>query len=347
MNEDPRRWPALRRLTARPHAPACGPRHSGRAAVRRLRRAVALVLLAADPPAVWAHTGHPPAPHDLWAAWSLEPWVIVPLAAAAAMYTIGARRLAGRAREAHRRRPWRFYSFGAGLFLTAVALISPLDALGSSLFAAHMTQHEILIVLAAPLLVLGAPLVPMLWALPIGMRRRLGLWANRVVRRPWRLLTQPGVAFALHAMALVAWHLPSLYQATLSSDAIHAVQHVSFAGTAILFWWSLVGSGPGRRVRYGAAVLCLFGTALLGSVLGALLTFAEVPWYPAYAQTAPLWGLTPLEDQQLGGLIMWIPAGVVHLPVALAFVAFWAGLYGSTARASRPGDPRLATQARA
>lgn len=320
---------------------------AGAAAVDRVRRATcALVLLAVDPPPAWAHTGHPPAPHDLWYAWSVEPWVVVPLFAAAATYAIGARRLGERARAVTRRRPWRSWSFGAGMVLTAVALLSPLDALGSSLFSAHMVQHEILIVLAAPLLVLGAPLVPMLWGIPIGMRRRLGIWANRLVRRPWRLLTQPAVAFVLHALALAAWHLPTLYQATLSSDTIHAAQHVSFVGTAILLWWSLVGNRRGRRVRYGAAVLCLFGTALLGSVLGALLTFAEVPWYPAYAGTAPLWGLTPLEDQQLGGLIMWIPAGIVHLPVALAFVALWAGLVQPGVHASRLGTPRFTAESR-
>jgi cytochrome c oxidase assembly factor CtaG len=135
------------------------------------------------------------------------------------------------------------------------------------------------------------------------------------------------VAFVLHLLAVVVWHVPLLYQATLRNDAVHALQHASFVGTALLFWWSMLGGGAQQRARYGAAVLCLFATALYGSALGALLTFASAPWYPAYGSWPLVWGLTPLEDQQLGGLIMWIPAGVVHLPTALVFVALWARLF--------------------
>ena len=275
-----------------------------------------------------AHAGQPPAPHDLWYSWSLEPWVTGPLVLTALLYAIGARRLARRTRPGRGLPRWRLLAFASGMLLMAIALVSPLDALGSALFAAHMAQHEVMIVLAAPLLILGTPVVPMLWALPIGWRRRLGAWSRRYLRRGWRFATRPEVAFVLHLLAVVVWHVPALYQATLGSDVIHALQHASFVGTALLFWWSMLGGGAHQRARYGAAVLCLFGTALYGSALGALLTFASAPWYPAYGSWPLVWGLTPLEDQQLGGLIMWIPAGVVHLPTALVFVALWARLFG-------------------
>jgi cytochrome c2 len=126
----------------------------------------------------------------------------------------------------------------------------------------------------------------------------------------------------LHAAALWVWHIPRLFQATLTSELAHAWQHLSFFGTALCFWWALL-YGRQERQGYGVAVLAVCTTALHSSLLGALLTFAPTPWYPAYVHTTAAWGLTPLEDQQLGGLIMWIPAGVVYLLAALALSAGW------------------------
>jgi cytochrome c oxidase assembly factor CtaG len=128
-------------------------------------------------------------------------------------------------------------------------------------------------------------------------------------------------AWWVHAAALWLWHIPSLFQATLENDWIHSAQHVSFLGSALLFWWSLFyAHGKGR---YGASVLYLFTTAVHTSILGALLTFATTIWYPAYIGTTSAWGLTPLEDQQLGGLIMWIPAGLVYVVAGLVLFAGW------------------------
>jgi cytochrome c oxidase assembly factor CtaG len=110
-----------------------------------------------------------------------------------------------------------------------------------------------------------------------------------------------------------------LFQATLSSDWIHSAQHISFLGTALLFWWSLFYAQG--RAGYGSSVLYVFTTAVHTSILGALLTFAGAVWYPAYAPSTTAWGLSPLEDQQIGGLIMWIPAGVVYLAAGLWLLA--------------------------
>jgi cytochrome c2 len=126
----------------------------------------------------------------------------------------------------------------------------------------------------------------------------------------------------LHAAALWIWHIPRLFQATLTSELAHASQHLSFFGTALCFWWALLTRQQGPQGQ-GVAVLAVFTTALHSSLLGALLTLAPTPWYPAYAHTTAAWGLTPLEDQQLGGLVMWIPAGAVYLLAALALGAGW------------------------
>jgi cytochrome c2 len=186
-----------------------------------------------------------------------------------------------------------------------------------------MAQHELLISVAAPLLVLGRPLVPFVWALPLRWRRSLGEWTRAgIARRSWSALTLPSVAFALHAIALWVWHLPGPYQATLTSDFAHSLQHASFIFTALLFWWTIFSRHGGELAR-GKAILYLFATALQTGALGALLTFAQTLWYPAYASTTPQWGLSPLEDQQLGGLIMWIPGSLAYLVAALAIFAEW------------------------
>jgi putative membrane protein len=220
-------------------------------------------------------------------------------------------------------RRWEAAAFAGGWTALFLALVSPLHPLGSALFSAHMVQHELLVAVAAPLLVLGRPMIPMLWAVPIGWRRAAGGWAKHgAARGAWRALTAPLVAWALHAAALWTWHLPGPYQATLRSGALHTLQHASFLGTALLFWYA-VAHGRERRMGYGAAVFYLFATAMHGGALGALLTFASRPWYPEYAPTAAAWGLTPLEDQQLAGLIMWIPAGVSYLVAALVLMVAW------------------------
>jgi putative membrane protein len=120
----------------------------------------------------------------------------------------------------------------------------------------------------------------------------------------------------------MAWHVPALYQRTLDSGLAHALQHSSFLLTALLFWWSVLPEAS-RRGRHGAAIMSVFSTMVYTGGLGALLTLARAPWYPAYDEGAPLWGLTLLEDQQLAGLIMWVPGGVTYLLATLWLVFAW------------------------
>ena len=272
---------------------------------------------------VFAHEGKPHKFSDLWFTWGRDPFVIAGLALTAWLYWRGLRRVWKESARGRGLRRWEAWCFAAGWLALFVALVSPLHPWGEVLFSAHMTQHEVLVLVAAPLLVLGRPLVPFLWALPERWRFKVGaLGKEKRVRAAWSFLTNPLVAWAVHAVALWVWHVPALFQATLRSDFVHTLQHLSFLGSALLFWWALV---HGRRglMGYGAAVLYMFTTSVHSGVLGALITFARGVWYPAYANSTASWGLTPLEDQQLGGLVMWVPAGALYMIAGLALFVGW------------------------
>jgi cytochrome c oxidase assembly factor CtaG len=262
-----------------------------------------------------AHAGEPLQPDDLWSAWEFDPGVIIPLVISAALYVLGSRRQFGITR-------WQKGCFWAGWITLFIALVSPVHPLGEVLFSAHMVQHELLMIVAAPLLVLSRPLVTFLWAIPLSYRRSLGRWSKfPLIRAPWLWITAPFAAWWIHALAIWLWHAPPLFEATLTSDLVHTAQHLSFFLTALLFWWSLFYA-HGRRA-YGGGVLYLFTTAVHTGILGALLTFAPHIWYPGYANTTQAWGLSPLEDQQIGGLIMWVPASIVYLIAGLYLIAAW------------------------
>jgi putative membrane protein len=258
-------------------------------------------------------------------SWSWDPLVTVSLAFSAGLYGLGLARLW--ATPAGRRvvRPWQVAAFVVGWSSLVIALVSPLDVLSDILFSAHMTQHELLMVIAAPLMVLGRPLIVMLWAFGAGERQRLTGWTRSpVVARMWQGATGPVTVWVLHALALWVWHVPVLYEAAVRNDAVHIVQHLSFFGTAALFWWAIVHGRYGR-IGYGVAVLFVFTTALHSGALGALFTFGSQVMYPLYADRTSAFGVSPLDDQQLAGLIMWIPFSLPFLIVGLALFAAWLG----------------------
>ena len=289
----------------------------------RVERVLAAVALLVPVARAGAHEGRPIAPHDLAGAWSFEPWTLVVLLLSLVLYAAGVHRMWKRAR-----RPWvgisrRAALFAVGWLILALSLLSPLHALGGALLSGHMVQHELLLLVATPLLVLGRPLAPVVWSLPRPWRRPVGqVGRNADVRRFWRAITRPLVAALIHGIAIWLWHAPALYIASLRSEPMHALQHVAFVGTACLFWWAALS---GHRRQSGEVLVALFVSALHTGALGALLTFGEALWYPPYAATTGPWGLSPLADQQLAGLIMWIPGGAVYLVVALAVMARWLG----------------------
>jgi cytochrome c oxidase assembly factor CtaG len=252
-------------------------------------------------------------------AWKADAFAASTLAITLVMYAIGLWRLRRTGGLAHVARLEIGASL-AGWLVLALALLSPIATLSEWLFSAHMTQHELLMLVAAPLIAIGRPLVPMLWALPVRARRAV---AAGGASRMSKMMTTPFVVFALHAVALWTWHLPSLYEAAVHDDGIHIIQHICFTGTAALFWWSLVRGRYGR-LGYGAALIYIFATAVHSGGLGALLALSEVPWFPLYVGRAA--GIAdPLVDQQVGGFIMWVPSGMVMMLFGLAMFAAWLG----------------------
>lgn len=267
----------------------------------------------------WAHAS--PVPH-IEPEWTLTPSILLPLALSLLLYVWGVVRLFQRAHHSRGLLRRRAILFAAGWLTLAVAAVSPLHEAGENSFTLHMIEHELLMLVAAPLLVLSGPLETMLWAWPAAARKLIGGWVHSsAVRGSWHFLSTAVTATVLQAAALWLWHAPMLFELALAKDGWHIAQHLSFLTSALLFWSTMLHSkrSPGGR---GVAVLCLFATSVISGALGALMAFSQSPWYPRYAALglAPF-GLTPVEDQQLAGLLMWIPGGLVHAVAALLLLA--------------------------
>jgi putative membrane protein len=285
--------------------------------MRALVRSAVAVALMLPAPAL-AHGDHAAE----IPGWTWDAWITVPLVLSAAIFALGFVRLAARSTRAALRP--RAILFGLGWVTLALALVSPLHQAGERSFAAHMFEHELIMLLAAPLLVAAEPMVLMLWAFPAAGRRAIGGIVNaRPIAASWRGLSGPVTATIVQATALWLWHAPALFDLALASEAWHAVQHLSFLISALLFWTAMLGKRRNRHAgERGLAALCLFLTSLISGALGALMAFSQSPWYQGYARLgmAPF-GLSPAEDQQLAGLIMWIPGGLVHAGAALVIIA--------------------------
>jgi putative membrane protein len=288
----------------------------GPTASRHALRAVVGTLLAITSAAAAAHV----VDAAERALVSLDPWVIVPLIISAFLYARGTRAVWQRAGIGRGVTRTQVAAFATGWIVVAIALVSPLDGLANELFSVHMVQHELLMAVAAPLLVLGRPLAAWAWGIPPAYRPAIAAVTHRrALRGVWGWVTAPLPAWLLHALALWLWHVPLFFQAALTSDGLHTLQHLSFLVTALLFWWVALGitTGQGRAT----ALLLLLTTMIHTGVLGALLTFSERVWYPAYIGPTSAHGIDPLMDQQLGGLIMWVPAAASYVIVAMYVAA--------------------------
>jgi cytochrome c oxidase assembly factor CtaG len=280
-------------------------------------RTVAVTLFLIGLPS-HAHA-HGTESHGATASWTYDPWVVIPLLIAGILYALGSSVLARRSVVGSKVRGWHSVAYIAGWLSLTLALVSPLHWLGEHLFTFHMIEHEIVMAISAPLLVISRPVGTFLWSLPRRHRVTVGrLLRRRAVTATWRWVSSGGNATLLHGVAIWAWHAPLLFDAAVVNVTAHRLQHLSFLLTALLFWWSVL-----RNSESGVAAWHLFITMLHTSVLGALMALAPRVLYAAQTATALDWGLTPLEDQQLAGLIMWVPAGTIYAGATLAFTAIW------------------------
>jgi len=255
-----------------------------------------------------------PITEDLFRSWTFEPWIIVPLLLVSIIYLRGWWQL-------HRRLPRRFggsrlIAFQSGVVTLFLALASPLHELAEKLLQFHMIQHLLLMMVVPPLLLLGAPILPLLRGLPrpalrYGLRQ---LFSSRAFKRLARFFTDPLVCLLGFTVSNVAWHVPALYELALRSEFWHAVQHICFFGTGLLFWWPVVQPWPSRlRWPRWTMIPYLLFADIQNTVLSAFLIFSERVLYPTYAAVPRLWGISVLDDQAAAGAIMWVPGSVIFL----------------------------------
>ena len=244
-------------------------------------------------------------------AWNPEPVLVLALAVTATVYVRGWLRL--RARDAERLPPWRLAAFLGGLATLFVALASPLDTFADRLLAVHMAQHIVLLVVTPPLLLLGAPIGPLLQAVTSKrVRRAVGTTLVRLVDR----LGHPVVGFVTMSGAVWGWHVPAAFELALRSEAWHVTEHASFLGAGLLFWWPIVQPWPSRaRWPRWAMIPYLLLSDVQNTALAAILTFSDRVLYPTYAR-----GPGALDDQILAGVLMWVmglaylvPAGIIAM----------------------------------
>jgi putative membrane protein len=266
--------------------------------------------------------------HPATLSWTFDPWIVLPILLISLLYVSGRIKLLRRSRRSG---PigWQDLFFCCGMLTLAGALISPLHWLGEHLFTLHMIEHEIVMAVSAPLIVLARPVGLLLWGLPKRARRGLGAaMQTPLIRRLWDWSTGGTSATVIHGVAIWSWHLPFLFDAAVTNTVMHRLQHLSFFATAILFWWAVVWKSD-----YGTAAWHLFVTMVHTSILGALMALAPHILYSAQTKTAAAWGLTPLEDQQLAGMILWVPAGTIYAAAAMTMRALW--IRGSSDRGAQ------------
>ena len=256
-------------------------------------------------------------PANFWTAWSFPLLPFVGLTAALVLYLAGWR-------AAHRTRPrqlppWRAACFTAGIVSLWIAIASPIDALDDYLLAAHMIQHFILMSIAPPLIVLGAPAVPLLRGVPKHLRPLL----RPFIRSRWlhglaRFFLHPVTAWLLMNIAYLGWHVPAAFELTFRSEAIHQAEHACFFLTSVAFWWVVLAPWPSRHAWPRWTVIpYLLSADILNTILSATLTFSGRVLYPSYLHAERVSSLTPLQDQVAAGAEMWVLNSVVFLVPAV------------------------------
>ncbi len=290
-----------------------------------------------------------PLTRALLSSWDLRPEILVPLILLGALHFTGWLRLRRRS-DGRFANGWRLASYTSGILVLALALLSPFDVLSAQLFSIHMVQHLLLMMVAPPLLLLANPFPTFLWALPTGLRavvasafRRLSVWlaGESILSRGLCKITAPGSAWLLYVLIFFAWHDGNAYSLALRFESVHGLEHFTFLGAALLFWWHVTGAAPRIHAKPAQWMRVAYVLAMIppNMLLGVALSFAEAPIYPYYETVPRLYGLSVIDDQVWGGLIMWIPGSMMYVIAALALLARLLSSAEQQARARRPHPP--------
>ena len=282
---------------------------------------VALLVLGFLVGSAWAHVS---TDASSVTDWHWRPDVIIVVTFLSSGYVIGWQRL--RKRNSHSAKSWQLLLYLGSMTTICLALLSPIDTLGSFLFIFHMTQHELLMMVAAPLLLLADPLSVLLWGLPLNLRYGLGrlLMRDSLVRRALKAMTWMGLTIPVYLAVVWGWHYPPAFEAALRNDLIHDLQHFSFFIAGLLFWWPIINPAPRVHgyIHFGFRILYVIAATLPTMLpVMALVFFTERIFYPYYASVPRLWGITIIEDQSNGWAIMALAEGAAYLTAILLLVA--------------------------
>jgi putative membrane protein len=255
-------------------------------------------------------------------AWSFDPLVTTSLIAASAVYFWAWRKV--RSSKGNQPPNWYAWAYAGGIFSLAFSLLGPLESFNEQLFSLHMSQHLVIMQIATPLLLLGRPAQLILRALP--PRQTKGtvgfLFGKSNIRFAVIAITGPIITFLLFSVNLGLWHLPNFYEAALNNAWIHHLQHILFAGFSMIYWWIIIDPVPRHhRLPEGWAIGSIFLSMMIGSGIGAILTLSSTALYPFYSEATNPWGWSPLLDQQIGGLIMWVGSFLLYAGVAIWLAA--------------------------
>jgi cytochrome c oxidase assembly factor CtaG len=272
----------------------------------------------------------------LWRPW---PQIILLLVGLGVLYGVGWRRLRERGSRQLATR-WRRNVFMAGLVVLGLAMLSPIEVLQELFFSVHMVQHILIMMVGAPLLMVGDPYPFLAWGLPA--RARPALKALMARDAPFRQLLRrfgtPWICWALYVGSQWVWHIPAAYDAALSSEVLHIAEHMAFFVTALMVWWHVTGAAPRLqgRLGYGQRIGFLLAALASNEALGVSISFAAEPLYSHYLNLPRMWGISVLDDQTLGGALMWVPGGMMY---ALAAVILLARLLDYQEKQARGAGP--------
>ncbi len=251
---------------------------------------------------------------DFWLTqWNLEPSILIGTVLITGLYLYAVGPLRKRQFPNEQIVTGQTISFLSGMLIMFLALVSPLDELGDAyLFSAHMVQHLCLTIIGPPLLLLGTPE----WLVKPALH-------NKVVFNIAKVLTYPAVAFVLYNVDFWLWHAPPLYNATLENQNIHILEHLTFIVFGLLYWWPIFSPSKDLpRLTFGGQILYLFLSGMPSVLLGAGLTFSP-PLYAPYIAAPRIWGISAATDQQLGGLIMWVPVSIFYIIIMSILFIRW------------------------